>query len=513
MKLKNVIKVSFWTLISRVLGLLRDILLSRYLGAGFVSDAFFVAFKIPNLFRRLFAEGSMQSAFIPIFNKIFHQDEVKARQFANAIFTIMVFTLLLLLIVLEIWTPVLVSIISPGFLERGEEVFNLCVFLTRITLPYLFFISITSFYSALLNSLGKFAVVAFLPTLLNIAMIVLMFFNQTNVAQYASIGVFVGGVLQLILVGFWVYKNKWLVRFTSFNLLSSDVKLFYKKIIPVVLGAGVYQINIIIDTVFASLLAFGTISYLFYADRIYQLPLSLIGIAIGSVILPSLSKAIQQNNNQANEIKTKAILFALLFSLCATVGLIVFANEIIVSIFVGGEFSMLDAKITANMLAIYAISLPFNIIIKVLLPIFYANSNTKTPLYSTLFSLIINFILVAVFVLLFSSQYGIAIATTVSSIFNFIVLWVVLQKKYTIVFDSKFKIELFKILTASAVILLASLVFKAFLMYFIDTYFANIIITRLFLCSIVLFIIVLLFVILKKLKSSIYLEFKNLKNQ
>ena len=153
------------------------------------------------------------------------------------------------------------------------------------------------------------------------------------------------------------------------------------------------------------------------------------------------------------------------------------------------------------------------IIIKVLLPIFYANSNTKTPLYSTLFSLIVNFVLVAVFVLLFKSQYGIAIATTVSSIFNFIILWVVLQKKYTIVFDTKFKIELFKILIASAVILLVSLVFKAFLMYFIDTYFANIIITRIFLCGIVLFIIVLLFVILKKLKSNIYLEFKNLKNQ
>ena len=502
MNFKNVFKIGIFTLLSRVLGLIRDILISRYLGATILSDVFFVAFKIPNLFRRLFAEGGIQSAFIPIFTSLYAKDHLRARNFASAILTILSVTLLIFLIILEIFANQLVTIISPGFTKSGNEIFSLAVLLIRITLPYLFFISIATFYGAILNSLNRFTLVAFLPSLLNLSIIFFLSLDFSNHALLASIGVVIGGLTQLIFVIIWVKKCGWLVGFGGLYGVKENVKRFFRKLFPVILGAGVYQINIVIDVFFASLLTFGTISYLFYADRIYQLPLAIIGIAIASVSLPFLSNK-KNSIAKHNKVKQQTLLFGLTFSMGAMIGLIIFANEIIRAIYYGGVFSYESVSITAKMLIIYSFSLPFNICTKIILSMFYAKGDTRNPLYSTLFSLILNIILLFFFVVVQHNPFGIAWSSTVSAVFNFIILFFILQKKHRIIFKRYFFIELKKILQSNILLFCFCLMAKYILIkYLIFT--SNINILRFSLFVTVISAIILFFYCLKLLKSSVY---------
>ncbi len=455
MKFKNILKVGGWTLGSRVLGLARDMLLARYLGAGLVSDAFFVALKIPNLFRRLFAEGSMQAAFVPIFSNLMGIDEKRAKEFAIQTLGILFVSLLIFVVFLEIFAKELVLVISPGFVQRGEDAFNLTVLLVRLTLPYLFLVSLSAFYSSLLNTLGRFSLVAFLPAFLNIAMIasLAMGFVAEKAAVAVSIGVSIGGVLQLLLVIYACHKHKWFLLPRLIIGFSKDTKEFFKKIIPVVVGAGVYQINIIIDVLVASLLPAGVISYLFYADRIYQLPLAMIGIAIGTVLLPALSNKATFSLEQRHNMKENAIIMGLGFASFAMVGIIALHQQIIEIIFYGGDFGLQATKATATILLIYALSLPANILVKVILPLFYAEGNTKTPFYITLLCLGLNLILV--FLLAYYYGYvGIATATVVASYFNIILLCFCYAKQYGFVFSLGFKKEIIKIMAIAMGLLL-----------------------------------------------------------
>lgn len=507
MKIINVLKFSFFTFISRILGLLRDVLISRYLGAGGVSDAFFVAFKIPNLFRKLFAEGSLQAVFIPIFNGLLGVNQTKARQFASSVFAILSISLLILLVILQIYTAQWVGLISPGFKAKNIETFNLTVLLTRITLPYLFFISLATFYSAILNSLGKFALVAFLPALLNISIIIALLFSGYNSAIMASVGVFFGGVLQLLMVAYVCKKAGWLVGGFKINFASKPVKQFFKRLLPVVLGAGVYQVNILVDIAFASLLSFGTISYVFYADRIYQLPLSLIGIAIGSVLLPALSNVAL---SKVDYIKTinQAMLLGLAFALAATCGLVVFSNNIIYSIYFGGKFMQTDVNITAIMLVIYAFSLPFNVLIKIMLPVFYSKGNVKIPLYSTIIGLVVNVGLLYWLVVIKNNIFGMAYATTVASVLNFIILVVVMYVKLNIKFSLSFFAEVAKIVIITIILTILGLALKP---WFLNV--SNINIARLILFAIVCIVFVVFVVLLKLFKTTVYNQLKVMFNK
>ncbi len=507
MNLKNVAKVSFFTLLSRFLGLFRDILLSRYLGAGIYSDAFFVTFKIPNLFRRLFAEGSMQAAFVPLFSSLLGKDEKQAREFASQVFTIFFLILFLFVVILEIFAPQVIMTISPGLKSKGDEVFFLATNLLRITIPYLFFISMVSFYSSILNSLNKFSLVAFLPAFLNIGIIAtLLLFSYDNslfkgVTYAGSWGIFWGGVAQLIFVVWACYKNCWFIHFSLIKKITKETKFFFKRIIPVVFGAGIYQINVIIDVLVASLLPSGAISYLFYADRIYQLPLAIIGIAIGTVVLPVISNS-SISDREKNQTKENAIVFSLGMSLFASIGLIILSSEIIEIIFLGGNFNVYAVIITSIILMIYSLSLPANILTKVILPFFYSQGDTKTPFYSTLICLGLNVILV--FVLAhFYGVYGISLATVIASFINLFILLFFLIKKYNFVLSKSFYSEIKKIVITSIALIGILLLLKYGLFNNLDVslfWFRFI-----FIFFIILSILTILF-ILKILKSYIYIE-------
>ena len=276
--LSSVSSFGFLTLVSRILGYFRDILIAIFLGTSFLADAFFVAFRLPNTFRRLFAEGSFNSAFVPQYAKLDAQK--KSFDFANSVFNSLTFILLILICVAEIFMGGVIYIISPGFTDNLEK-YNLAVSLSRIIFPFLLFVSLSSFYSAILNTKGKFAVPAAAPIILNLFLIGSIFyanFFDKDLVVYMAWSVSIAGLLQLIMLFF--YTKKYFKPNIKFNLtISPEVKFFFKRLLPSIFSSGVMQINILVGTIIASFQT-SAVSYLYYADRIYQLPLAITGIAI-----------------------------------------------------------------------------------------------------------------------------------------------------------------------------------------------------------------------------------------
>ncbi len=282
---------SFFTLISRILGYIRDILIAIFLGASIFADAFFVAFRLPNTFRRLFAEGTFNAAFIPSYTEANLESKKKGKYFADDVFNLLLLALIFIVTIAEIFTPYLVYIIAPGFVEN-EVKYGLAIEFTRITFPFLLFISLSSFFSGILNSNNKFAAAAAAPIILNLVLILsilISYFKNYNVANLLSYGVTLAGIIQLfflIYVTSKFYQPKIQFKFK----ITKKVKFFFKKLIPSVLSSGVTQINILVGTIIASFQS-GAVSYLYYADRVYQINLAIAGIAVGTVSLPILSKA------------------------------------------------------------------------------------------------------------------------------------------------------------------------------------------------------------------------------
>ena len=280
----------FYTIISRLLGYLRDVLIAIFLGTSFIADAFFVAFRIPNTFRRLFAEGTFNAAFVPSYSSELVKSKTKSNNFANEIFNLLFVGLLFLVLIIEIFMPAFVGLIAPGFVDENEKI-ELAIDLTRITFPFLLFVSLSSFFAAILNSHNKFAAASAAPIILNLILIGILFFGKylnDNLAYYLSYGVSIAGLLQLIFLYKFVKKYYSIKLNFRFNL-NKKVKVFFKKLLPSIFSSGVTQINILVGTIIASFQA-GAVSYLYYADRIYQINLAIAGIAIGVVILPQLSK-------------------------------------------------------------------------------------------------------------------------------------------------------------------------------------------------------------------------------
>ena len=322
--LKSTGTFGFYTIISRLLGYLRDILIAIFLGTGMLADAFFVAFRIPNTFRRLFAEGTFNAAFVPSYSSEIIKGKKKSNKFANEIFNFLFIGLLFLTIIIEIFMPVFVSIIAPGFADEIEKM-EVAINLTRITFPFLFFISLASFFSAILNSHNKFAAAAAAPIILNIVLILVLLFSQSlgdQLVYYLSYGVCLAGILQLLFL--YRYVTKYYSLKFNFKLkVSNKVKIFFRKLLPSIFSSGVTQINILIGTIIASFQA-SAVSYLYYADRIYQINLAIAGIAIGVVILPQLSKHVQsRKKNKILLIQNKALELSFFLSLPATIALII----------------------------------------------------------------------------------------------------------------------------------------------------------------------------------------------
>ena len=455
---------SFFTIISRLLGYLRDILIAVFLGAGPLADAFFVAFRIPNTFRRLFSEGTFNAAFVPSYSSLIDSKK-KSQKFANNIFTLLVIGLFFLVLIIEIMMPLFVFLIAPGF-EGDYQKMELAITLTRITFPFLIFISLASFFSAILNSHNKFAVASATPIILNILLIGVLLFGKIlndELVYYLSYAVTISGILQFIFLYFFVKKYLSLKISLSFKI-DNKVKLFFKKLLPSIFSSGVTQINILVGTIIASFQA-SAVSYLYYADRIYQINLAIAGIAIGTVILPQLSKHVQSNKkDKINLIQNKALELSLFLSIPAALALLIASEEIISSLFGYGSFNELSVMNSAKALFYFAIGLPAFSLIKIFSAFFFARHNTKIPFYISLTSVLLNVFISVVFF----KEVGfiiIPIATTISSWFNAILLFIFLKIKDLFSFNLVFLNRFIKILLASV---LMGIFFKYVIYFFND---------------------------------------------
>ncbi len=461
--LKSTSTFGFYTIISRLLGYLRDILIAIFLGTGLLADAFFVAFRIPNTFRRLFSEGTFNAAFIPSYASEMVRSKKQSNKFANDIFNLLFLGLLFLVFIVQIFMPVFVSIIAPGFVGDIDKM-ELAIDLTRITFPFLFFICLASFFSAILNSHNKFAAAAAAPIILNIVLIFVLLFSKTlgdKLVYYLSYGVSLAGILQLIFLYKFV-RNFYILKF-DFNIkVDSKVKIFFKKLLPSIFSSGVTQINILVGTIIASFQA-SAVSYLYYADRIYQINLAIAGIAIGVVVLPQLSKHIQsQKKDKILFIQNSALELSLFLSLPASVALLVGSEQIMSALFGYGSFNEVSVKNSSLALYYFALGLPAFALIKVFSSFFFANQNTKTPFYISLISVILN---VSVSIYYFS-DFGfiiIPIATTISSWFNAIILFIILKNQNLFTFNKLFLVKFVKIIMVS---FLMGLFFSLLLDYF-----------------------------------------------
>jgi len=446
--LKSTGTFSFFTLISRLLGYLRDILIAIFLGTGFLADAFFVAFRIPNTFRRLFSEGTFNAAFVPSYSSVLNNKK-KSQDFASSIFNLLILGLFFIVLIIEILMPLFIFLIAPGF-EGDYQKMELAVTLTRITFPFLMFISLASFFSAILNSHNKFAIASAAPIILNILLIGVLLFGKIlndQLVYYLAYAVTGAGILQLVFLYFYV--KKYFSPNINFSIkIDNKVKTFFKKLLPSIFSSGVTQINILIGTIIASFQT-SAVSYLYYADRVYQINLAIAGIAIGAVILPQLSKYVQkQNKEKINLIQNKALELSLFLSIPAAIALLIASEEIISSLFGYGSFDELSVKNSAKALFYFAIGLPAFSLIKVFSAFFFARHNTKLPFYISLTSILLNIFIS----IIFFREIGfiiIPIATTVSSWFNAIFLFIFLKKENLFNFNLVFIDRFIKILTAT----------------------------------------------------------------
>ena len=390
------------TLVSRVLALVRDSLAARYVGAGFASDAFNgVAFRLPNMFRALFAEGAFSAAFIPLFNKKATGEgglpagyDFAERALAVLLPVLILFTLIL---IAAAW-PVTWAL-SGGFARQNPtaDQFAFAVTLSRITLPYLALISLASLLGGILNSLDKFWVNAAAPILLNVAMIAGLWFfhgaDEYETARVQAMSVTIGGALQLLWL-IWACKRAGVKMTIKRPRLDKDVRELLRKILPAAAGAGASQINLLISTALSGwLLASGSITYIYYADRLNQLPLGLIGIGLGTILLPTISRMLSKGEDAAAmETQNRGIELALFLTLPATVAFLVVAEPIVRGLFQYGRFTADDAMRCGWALSAFSIGLPSYVLVKVLTPGYYARGDTKTPVRYAMLSILINII-------------------------------------------------------------------------------------------------------------------------
>lgn len=428
-----------WTVLSRLTGLVREMLVARYLGAGEVADAFFVAFRFPNLFRSLFAEGAFNPAFVPLFaGKLAEGGRTAAHEFAEHCFAVLTATLILFVAVMEIIMPWAMDVLAPGFGDTPGKL-ELATQLSRICFPYLLLISMVSLQSGVLNALGRFAAAAGTPVLLNIvsvAVLIILAPYTPTPGHAMAWGVFASGVAQFA----WLVVS---VRRAGMGLrprwpqLSPEVKAMLRRIVPGAVGAGVYQINLAVNTMIASTVANGAVSYLNYAERVNQLPLGVVGVAAGTALLPLLARQIKSGETAAaTESQNRAMELVLLLTLPATAALIVIARPVVAVLFERGHFTAADGNAVAAALAVLVGGLPAYVLIKVLTPGFFAREDTRTPVRIAVAAMVINVILNLILVR-FMSFLGMALATAASAWINVVLLVLILERRGWFAIDKR----------------------------------------------------------------------------
>jgi putative peptidoglycan lipid II flippase len=459
---RSFVTVGGLTLVSRVLGFVRDILFAWAFGAGWVADAFNVAFRFPNLFRRLFGEGAFNSAFLPLFAKELEGNgREAARRFAEEALSGLTFVLVILTVVCIAAMPWLMYLLAPGFSVNPEK-FNLAVLLTQITFPYLLCMSLVALFSGVLNSFGKFVESSSVSIVLNLTLALAIFVgfglgyhNEPEGGVVQAIGVFVAGLLQLWVLIDGLRRNNFTLKLRRPRMTDGMRRLIALGI-PGIVAGGVTQINIMIGTLIASLQP-GAVSQLYYADRLYELPLAIVGIAIGVVLLPDVSRKLRQGDHAAvMDSQNRSLEFAMLLTVPAAVALAIVPVPIVKVLFERGAFTALDTQQTASALWIFALGLPAFVMIKVFSPAYFAREDTKTPMYYATISLFANTAgSIALFFLFrhlgMLPQLGIAVATTLGGWLNAGLLWGTLVKRGHFEADRRFTRSMIMILLSSAV--------------------------------------------------------------
>lgn len=393
--LRSVATVSGFTFLSRILGFVRDFVIARSFGADAATDAFFVAFKLPNLLRRMFAEGAFSQAFVPLLGEYHKQrGPEETRRLIDQTGSVLVAVVLLVALLGIWWAPAIVTVSAPGFLETPDK-FDLAVTLTRITFFYIFFMSMVAFAAGILNTWGRFSVPAFTPALLNVSLIVMALFTQSwfdPPVKALAWGVIIGGLLQLALQFYALHKIDRMPRF-RINLRTCwqdpGVRRIGLLMVPALLGVSVSQISLLLNTVFASFLESGSISWLYYADRLMEFPAGMLGVAIGTVILPSLTKHHHSGDPAAySGLLDWGLRLCFLLTLPAALGLAILAVPLIATLFMHGAFTEHDVRETSQALIAYSVGLSGLILVKVLAPGFYARQNLKTPVKIAVIALV-----------------------------------------------------------------------------------------------------------------------------
>jgi putative peptidoglycan lipid II flippase len=457
---RSIATIGGWTMGSRLLGFVRDILMASSLGAGMVADAFLVAFKFPNFFRRLFAEGAFNAAFVPLFGKELEKDGIQvARVFAADTAALMVATLLTFTLLAIILMPILMFAIVPGFVDQAEK-FDLTVELTRITFPYLTFMALIALMGGMLNTMQKFAATAAAPILLNIVLILALVLLNFDVFKHPGFtlawAVCAAGIGQFIWIAGACAKGGLLFRMRR-PRFTPGIKRLLELMGPGLIGAGVVQINLVVDVILASTLQEGSVSFLYFADRVTQLPLGVVGVAVGVALLPLLTRQIAEGDDRgAAESQNRAVEFALLLTVPAMLALLTIGDPVVRVLFERGAFDDVAAANTAAALSAFALGLPAYVLIKALTPSFFARHDTVTPMKVAVTAMAVNIILAVIFMQIWA-HVGIALATACSAWMNAILLWIILHHRGQFYADSRLLRRGIRIIAAS--IVMASILF------------------------------------------------------
>ncbi len=447
--------VGGYTMLSRITGLLREVLMARFIGAGAVADAFFIAFQFPNLFRSLFAEGAFSASFVPLFAQTVERDgKEKAKAFADQAFAVLTVVLIVFCAVVLLFMPQVLGVLAAGFdkipgqIERTTE-------LARIMFPYLLFISLTSLQSGVLNALGRFAVPAAAPVLLNIVFILGLLVGVSaggDRSVFLAWAVLASGLVQLIWLA--IDCNRVGMRFALVRpRLTPEVKLLLLRILPMAFGAGIYQFNVMANKSIATLVGPGAVSWITYADRINLLPVGIFGTAIGVALLPLLARHIQAGDETAAlHDQNRAIEISLLLTVPAAAGIAMLAQPITASLFEYGAFTPHDREMVAAALLAFSLGLPAYVLNKALTPGFFGRHDTKTPVMASSIALVFN---IAINIALMKplGHVGIALGTTISAWINAGLLTVILHRRGHLVADSQLTRRLPRIVAAALVMM------------------------------------------------------------
>jgi len=447
--IERILTVGGFTLLSRITGFIRDIILAAVLGAGPVADAFFVAFRLPNHFRAIFAEGAFNAAFVPSYARVRQQGgAARAEEFADRVFAMLLASQIVLLVVALVFTPEVIDVLAPGF-ARDPGRYALAIDLTRITFPYLLLITLVTLYGGILNALQRFAAAAAAPILLNLSMIVALllvaFFPTAGHA--AAWGVLVSGALQAMLVAgdAWRVGVLPVLRWPE---LDADVRQFFRALGPATVGSAGVQLALFADTIIASFLPTGAVSALYYADRINQLPIGVIGIAAGTVVLPEMARRLAAGDESgAAHAQNRAVEFTLLLAVPCIAAFFVIPELIMRGLFVRGAFTDADAVAAGRTLAAYAFGLLPFVLIRSAVATFFARGDTATPVKATLIAAVVN---IAFKIALMGplAQVGLAVATSIGAWINLGLVYWFARRAGHVVIDDRLRQSIVKFVIA-----------------------------------------------------------------